>query len=138
MECRKCDSDFEIVHIDGEDYSVCKSCELMVLKKSQLNKIMNDSDAEIISIREYSSDQSHPVSCPVCSAEMKRINFLGFSGIKIEHCEACGAFLVANSEITQMHELVTLVEEGKHAVTEVKAYSFLLKLSRLVYSVFSS
>ncbi|MBN1501637.1 MAG: zf-TFIIB domain-containing protein [Spirochaetes bacterium] len=138
MECSRCSSEFENVHIDGEDYSICKSCELMVLKKNQLNRLMNESDAEVSSIREYNADQSDPVKCPVCSSRMKRINFLGFSGIMIEHCESCGAFLVDNAEITQMHELVRLVDEGKHTVTEVRAYDLLMRISRLAYSIFSS
>lgn len=140
MTCKKCSIEFEAVHIDGEDYNVCKKCESMVLQKSQLNKILkeSDDDLEMKSIKEYSDDQTNPVICPVCSTEMKRVNFLGFSGIKLDHCESCGAFLIDKGEISQMHELIQLVEDGKHTVAEVKVYNFLTKLSKLSYSIFSS
>lgn len=137
MNCTKCKSDLDIINIDGEEYSHCPSCKGLLLKKDQLNRLLKEQDdVELHSIREYSDNQENPVTCPVCGADMKRINFLGFSGIVLDHCESCGAFWLDKGEISQMSELITLVEEGKHSVPEVKAYNLLTRLSEIAYSVF--
>lgn len=138
MNCKECKNEFEVIHIDGEDYEYCSTCQGLLLHKDQLNKLLKETseDVELHSIKEYCDDQKGQMTCPVCSSKMKKINFLGFSGITLDHCESCGAFWLDKGEISQMHELIKMVEEGKHSVPEVRAYNFLTKLSEIAYSVF--
>lgn len=139
MICPRCDSKLEVVHIDSEDIKVCKSCGGMWLHKNQLNMLLGEQqgDIELCSIADHSHDDEQKMKCLECDdTDMRRIEFLEYSGIILNHCDSCGSFWVDKDEIKNMRDHIEKVNIGSNDVKEPIAYNLLKKLSELAFSIF--
>lgn len=140
MVCPRCSETLVREVKDGEEIDACRSCEGMWLHKHQLDSLLKESggDVELCSIDDNPHTDKNPeINCRECTdVKMKKINFLEFSDIIIDHCPSCGSFWVDKNELENMHKYIEKVEKGSHEVNDANAYSLLEKLSKIAYSIF--
>ncbi|MBN2160446.1 MAG: zf-TFIIB domain-containing protein [Spirochaetes bacterium] len=140
MVCPRCRKDLSRETREGEEILVCRSCDGMWLHRHQLNNLLKESGGDV----ELCSYSTHPVKeggraikCRDCkTVDMEKINFLEYSNIVIDRCPSCGSFWLDKKELENMHVYIRKVEEGSHRVDDFSAYTLLMKLSKIAYSIF--
>lgn len=140
MVCPRCKEELVMETVDGEDIDVCKSCKGMWVHRHQLDSMLKESggDVELCSIDDNPHEDTNPeIKCRECDGvTMKKINFLDYSDIILDHCPSCGGFWVDKSELDNMHKYIEKVEKESHEVDNLSAYTILEKLSKIAYSIF--
>lgn len=140
MKCPRCNKRMVRKTIEGQDIEYCSSCRGLWLHRHQLNKLLEESggDVEMCSIdHRPHSDKYPPIDCRVCTGMvMNKINFLEYSDIILDYCPSCGSFWLDKGELETMHSYIARVDSGAHEIKNRIAYDFLIRLSRLMYSIF--
>jgi Zn-finger nucleic acid-binding protein len=142
MNCPRCDSKLEVIHVDSKNIQACKSCGGMWLHKDQLNHFLSDvdGDVEMCSIIDITHNtEKETIKCLECvNTDLRKVEFLEYSGIIIDHCDNCGSFWIDKDEINNMHNHIEKVKIGSKDVKEPMAFHLLKKISEIAYSIFSS
>jgi Zn-finger nucleic acid-binding protein len=140
MVCPRCKKTMTSETTEGQNILVCKSCGGMWLHRHQLNNLLEESggDVELCSFDTHpDADKHHVIKCRECrDVEMKKINFLDYSDIVIDYCPSCGSFWLDKNELANMHKYIRQVDEGSHQVKNFSAYTLLVRLSKIAYSIF--
>jgi Zn-finger nucleic acid-binding protein len=140
MKCPLCNKAMVIETHEGEEVAACRSCRGMWLHKHQLNSLLKESggDVESCSIGDTPHRDSHrAIKCLNCpDVTMKKVNFLDYSKIILDRCPSCGSYWLDNGELTKMHDYIRNIDEGTHEVKDRSAFSLLVSLSRMAFSIF--
>ncbi len=140
MKCPRCKKNLSTKTIEDQKIDFCESCNGLWLHKHQLNRLVGESsgDVEMCSIdHKPHTDRFPPIECRECAGVvMDKINFLDYSDIILDHCPSCGSFWLDKDELEKMQVYINDVETGAHEVKDGVAYGFLVRVSRLLYSIF--
>lgn len=140
MKCPLCRKNMEMETHEGELVAACRSCKGMWLHKHQLNNLLKESggDVETCSIGDTPHRDTHrAIQCLNCQGvTMKKVNFLDYSNIILDRCPSCGAFWLDKGELEKMHGYIRRIDEGTHEVKDRSAFSLLVSLSRIAFSIF--
>lgn len=140
MICPRCNEILTRKKVDGEEIDFCGSCEGMWVHRSQLNKMISETDEDIEKYSTESAIEPHElkvVKCRECKdVVMKKIHFHDYLDIIIDYCPSCGSFWLDKGELENMHEHIKRTEDGSQQILNSFAYNLLLKLSQISYNIF--
>lgn len=103
--------------------SLCETCGGMYLHKGELNKVAGPTSGDL----EFSTidgdsfqhdDEYGPIDCPHDAAQMKKVEFVMFTGIILDFCEACHGFWVDGRELSKIRDEVREFNDAARAGDE--------------------
>ena len=99
----------------------CENCKGFWIKRGTLNKLIkhNAGDIEFSSIDHHVHKDTHGIlKCVFCDDQaMIKINFIDYSDIILDFCEACGTFWVDTGELDKMQNYIKTIERENKKIT---------------------
>lgn len=112
MRCPRHQIDLRDTEVSGATISVCDTCGGMYLSQGELNRVAGPTSGDL----EFSTidgdsfkheDEYGPIECPVdADRQMKKVEFVIFTGIILDYCETCHGFWVDGRELNRIREEV--------------------------------
>lgn len=133
MKCLGCGKEmvnYEIHKIAGKlSYDLCEACGGIWLDRGELDKMAYQvrGDIEFCSEDEIGENAEMTKKCPRCNGlPLRRVQFLGYSGIQLDHCRNCGGFWLDGGKLQQIDQYLIKIMPGKEkGFSEVLAHTHL-------------
>ena len=111
MKCLKCNKNMVTHLVNRKDdfltFDICESCGSLWLDKGELDKMAFQVQGSI----EYSSERfvkdtdEETRYCLRCdNEELRKVYFIGYSDIILDHCENCGGFWLDGDELERINK----------------------------------
>jgi Zn-finger nucleic acid-binding protein len=108
MKCPSCGGAMQADSEPDIKIEKCESCSGIFLEKGELDVLATGlaGDVEFCALDdELSSDRFKPRGCPRCAdADMRKIEFLRYTGVFLDHCAECGGFFLDGGELEHVNE----------------------------------
>lgn len=107
MNCPSCGAEMRADAEPDVRIEKCAACGGMFLDKGELDVLATGlaGDVEFCAFDdELPVDTFKPRACPKCGdAEMRKIEFLRYTGVILEHCPECGGFFLDGGELERVN-----------------------------------
>ena len=116
MNCQICKKTITPIKTSGLEILQCEECKGFWVKKGDLNNLIKHKagDLEFSSIDHHMHYDTHGImKCAFCDDQaMIKVNFIVYSDIILDYCEACGSFWIDNGEVEKMQEYIKNIENN--------------------------
>ncbi len=109
MKCPRCDQELTAEKVRLTDVNACGQCDGMFLDRGELNNVAEPTSGDL----EFSTvdldsfehpDAFGPARCPRCeTAVMKKVEFVIYTNIILDYCEACHGFWLDGPELERIN-----------------------------------
>lgn len=114
MKCQICKKTITPIKTNSIEILQCENCKGFWVKKGDLNRLIKHQagDIEFSSIDHHMHHDTHGImKCTFCEDQaMIKVNFIEYSNIILDYCEACGAFWIDSGEVEKMEEYIKSIE----------------------------
>ena len=135
MECQICQVPLREHQKEGFTVHQCEKCEGFWVPKGVLNQLVphKHGDIEKSSVDHHYHDDTHDtLKCAFCADQATiKCNFIAYSDIIFDHCEACGAFWIDRGELDKMKAYMETLESNPEKSGFETLMSLLYSLPRL-------
>ena len=116
MKCQICKETITPIQTQNIEIFQGEVCKGFWIRKGDLNRLIKHraGDIEFSSIDHHMHCDTHGImKCVFCDDQaMIKVNFIEYSEIILDYCEACGAFWIDNGEVEKMQEYIKNIEQN--------------------------
>lgn len=123
MECPKCQSDFELIHLQGVEFERCTQCHGLWFDMLEKEDLLNIRGSEVIDVGDEQVGETYNnikhVDCPKCGQRMISMVDKDQFHIHYESCPSCFGTFFDAGEFRDLKER-TVVERFSQMVDTVR------------------